>query len=152
MDGESAPTKRRRIDSAVLCYFVAGVDLFLKKPDTGGILNERGMKLIVTRESLQDLINRKPEATIGRALVAIFRAGQTEDERSANTAAVFNGVGFSGADARSASITAKYYIKHGMLLDWQVEQWAKPAKNGYSRLCKYVKQLNAIAEAKNEAK
>lgn len=103
--------------------------------------------MIVTRESLADLIARKPEQVVGRALVAIFRAGQTEAERSGNTAEVFNGVGFSGADARSASITAKSFIKHGRLLDWQVEQWTKPAKNGFPRLCKYVKQLNAIAEA-----
>ena len=104
--------------------------------------------MLVTRESLQSLIERKPTETVGRALVAIFRAGQTESERSGNTAEDFNGVGFSGADARSASITAKYFIKHGTLLDWQVEQWTKPAKNGFPRLCKYVKQLNAIAEAK----
>jgi hypothetical protein len=94
------------------------------------------------------LIERKPTETVGRALVAIFRAGQTEDERAGNTTDVLNGVGFSGADARSASITAKYFIKHGTLQDWQVEQWTKPAKNGYPRLCKYVKQLNAIAESK----
>lgn len=104
--------------------------------------------MLVTRESLQSLIERKPVETVGRALVAIFKLGQTESERSGNTAEVFNGIGFSGADARSGSITAKYFIKHGTLLDWQVEQWSKPAKNGYPRLCKYVKQLNAIAEAK----
>ena len=103
---------------------------------------------IVTRDSLVALLERKPAETVGRALVAIFKAGQTEDERADNTAAVFNGVGFSGADARSASITAKYYIKHGKLLDWQIEQWIKPAKNGYPRLCKYAKQLNEIAESK----
>ena len=105
--------------------------------------------MLVTRESLQALIERSPEQVVGRALVAIFRAGQTEDERSGNTTTVDNGIGFSGADARSASITAKYFIKHGRLLDWQVEQWTKLAKNGYPRLCKYTKQLNAIAEAKH---
>lgn len=104
--------------------------------------------MLVTRESLCALIERKPVETVGRALVAIFRAGQTEDERAGNTTDVLNGIGFSGADARSASITAKYFIKHGTLLEWQVEQWTKPAKNGFPRICKYVKQLNDIAERK----
>ena len=99
----------------------------------------------VTRESLVSLLERKPEATVGRALVALFRK-QTDSEKGGNTAEQDNGVGFSGADARSGSITAKYYIKHGYLMVWQVEAWTKPAKNGYPRLCKYVKQLNAIAE------
>ena len=107
--------------------------------------------MIVTRDSLVALLAKNPERVVGRALVAIFKAGQTESERSGNTAEVFNGVGFSGADARSASITAKYFIKHGKLLDWQVEQWTKPAKNGYPRLCKYAKQLDAIAQAKAAA-
>ena len=105
----------------------------------------------VTRDSLVALLARNPELVVGRALVAIFKSGQTESERSGNTAEVFNGIGFSGADARSGSITAKYFIKHGKLLDWQVEQWTKPAKNGYPRLCKYVKQLDAIAQAKAAA-
>lgn len=102
----------------------------------------------VTRESLAALLERKPEVVVGRALVALFRK-QTDSERVDNTTDNNNGVGFSGADARSGSITAKYYIKHGKLLDWQVEQWTKSAKNGYPRLCKYVKQLNAIAEGKS---
>ena len=105
---------------------------------------------LVTRDSLQALLERKPVETVGRALVAIFKTGQTDAERSSNTTAVDNGIGFSGADARSASITAKYFIKHGTLQDWQVEQWTKVAKNGYPRLCKYVKQLNDIAERKQK--
>ena len=108
----------------------------------------KGNNMLVTRESLSVLLEKNPEQVVGRALVAIFKAGQTEDERSDNTASVFNGVGFSGADAHSACITAKYFIKHGKLLDWQIESWIKPAKNGFPRLCKYVKQLDAIAQAK----
>ena len=104
--------------------------------------------MLVTRDSLRDLVERKPTETVGRALVAIFRAGQTEDERAGNVTSVLNGVGFSGSDARSASITAKYFIKHGTLLDWQVEQWTRLASNGYPRICKYAKQLNEIATAK----
>lgn len=103
---------------------------------------------VVTRESLVDLIERRPVATVGRALVAIFKAGQTDAERQMNQTQLSNGIGFSGADARSGSLTAKYFIKHGTLQDWQVERWIAPGKNGFPRLCKYVKQLNAIAEKK----
>ena len=106
---------------------------------------------LVTRDSLHALIERKPIETIGRALVAIFKTGQTDAERSSNTTDVDNGIGFSGADARGASITAKYFIKYGTLQAWQVEQWTRVAKNGYPRLCKYAKQLNAIAVSKQTA-
>ena len=109
---------------------------------------KKGKSMKVTRDSLKALVERNPEVVVGRALVALFKAGQTDSERSGNTAEVFNGIGFSGADARSASITAKYFIKHGKLLDWQIESWIKPAKNGYPRICKYARQLNDIAEAK----
>lgn len=105
---------------------------------------------LVSRDSLCMLLERKPVETVGRALVAIFKIGQTDAERSSNTTNVDNGIGFSGADARSGSITAKYFIKHGTLQDWQVEQWTKPTKNGFPKLCKYVKQLNAIAERKQK--
>ena len=105
---------------------------------------------LVSRESLCALLDRKPVETVGRALVALFKAGQTEAERSSNTTNVLNGIGFSGADARSGSITAKYFIKHGTLLEWQVEQWTKVTKNGYPKLCKYVKKINDIAERKQK--
>lgn len=104
------------------------------------------MQAIVTRESLQAmLMGPKAAEVVGRALKAIFLTNQTEDERSVNSTKNFNGVGFSGADARSGSLTAKYYMKHGKLLSWQVEQWTKRQKNGYARLTKYYKQLNEIA-------
>ena len=104
---------------------------------------------LVTRESLQALLmGPKADQVVGRALKAIFLANQTEDERSSNNTKNWNGVGFSGADAKSASITAKYYIKHGKLLSWQVDQWTKRQKNGFARLVKYAKQLNEIAIAK----
>lgn len=105
---------------------------------------------IVTRDSLAALIQRDPIRVVGRALVAIFN-NQTEDERANNTTDVLNGIGFSGADARSGVITAKYFIKHGTLLDWQLERWIVATKNGYPRICKYAKQLNAIAESKAQS-
>lgn len=105
----------------------------------------------VTRETLQAMLdNNNPEyvaAVIGRALVVLFN-NQTRDEKSMNATNQDNGIGFTGADAHSGSITAKYYIKHKTLLGWQVERWTKPAASGYARLAKYHKQLNAAAEAK----
>jgi hypothetical protein len=104
---------------------------------------------IVTRESLQAMLdNQDPEyvkRVVGRALVAIFN-NQTEDEKTVNNTEVNNGIGFSGADARSGTLTAKTFLKQKTLNDWQVQNWTKRGKNGFSRLTKYSKQLNAIAE------
>jgi len=84
------------------------------------------------------------EAVIGRALVAIFKR-QTKDEQAVNVTNCHNGIGFTGADAHSGCITAKYYIKHRTLLDWQVERWTKTNRNGVPRIAKYWKQLDQIA-------
>lgn len=106
----------------------------------------------VTRTSLAAMLAREDREfvirVVGRALVALFNR-QLDSEKSSNTAAVFNGAGFSGADARSGSITAKYFLKHGTLLEWQVEQWTKPARNGLPKLCKYAKQLDEVAARKS---
>jgi hypothetical protein len=101
---------------------------------------------IVTAQNLNQMLQDpvKRQHVIGRALVALFRR-QTEAERQTNDTRVWNTVGFSGADARRGSLTAKYYLKHKSLLDWQVEQWMRPARNGLPRLCKYTRQLNEIA-------
>lgn len=111
------------------------------------------MENLVTKESLVRLLDSGRRAdVVGRALVAIFKINQTADEQSSNDTRQFNGIGFSGADARSGSITAKYYIKHGRLLEWQVDRWTALTKNGYPRLCKYAKQLNEIAVQKAAAR
>lgn len=81
---------------------------------------------------------------IGRALVALFNR-QTEDEKSVNDVKDANSRGFSGADAKSGSLTAKYFLKHRTLLDWQIDKWLKPTRNGMPRICKYHKQLNEVA-------
>lgn len=110
-------------------------------------------KQIVTRDTIARMLdnpNRKyVEAVIGRALLALLDR-QTADEKIANDTRVWNAVGFSGADARSGSLTAKFYAKHGCLLDWQVNKWTKKGRNGYPRLCKYHKQLNEIALEKGK--
>lgn len=103
---------------------------------------------IVTRDSLQKMLdNDNPQyvaKVIGRALVALLK-NQTEDERATNLTNENNGIGFTGADARSATLTAKSFMKKGTLEDWQIEKWTRKGKNGYSRLTKYHKQLNIIA-------
>lgn len=110
---------------------------------------------IVTRESLEQMLfTASPEKRakiIGRAMVALFKR-QTESERMSNTTDNLNNQGFSGSDARRGSITAKYFIKHGTLLEWMVEQWMKPQRNGCPRIVKYWKQLNEVAVAKAQTK
>lgn len=102
---------------------------------------------IVTRESLAQMLAQaspaKQIAIVGRAMVALFNR-QTEDEQSINDTREHNRIGFSGADAKSGSLTAKAYLKHGTLQDWQVQRWLKISR-GWPRLCKYAKQLNEIA-------
>ena len=106
------------------------------------------VKQVVTRDSLRTMLrnpNRKyVETVVGRGLVALLKR-QTADEQRSNDTRVWNAIGFSGADAKSGSLTAKAWLKNKRLLDWQLAKWTKPAKNGYPRLCKYAKQLNEIA-------
>lgn len=108
-------------------------------------------KPIVTRESLQKMLNNpnrdKVKQVVGRALVVLFN-NQTQDEKSMNTTNKDNGIGFTGADARSGSLTAKAFLKNNTLEDWQLDRWLKPAASGFSRLTKYHKQLNEAALAK----
>ena len=110
----------------------------------------RKIHKIVTRDSMAAMLsNPNPayvQAVIGKALVAIFNR-QTEDEKNINDVREHNTIGFSGADARTGSITAKYFLKHKSLMPWQVEKWSKISR-GYPRICKYHKQLNEIAITK----
>lgn len=110
---------------------------------------------IVTRDTLQSMLNRADQdyvtKVVGRALVALMQR-QTDEERSSNDTVEHNGVGFTGADARAGTLTAKSYLKNKTLADWQVAQWTKPTKSGYSRLTKYAKQLNEIALARQSAR
>ena len=110
--------------------------------------------VIVTRDSLRDMLaNPNPEfvgRVIGKALVAIY-ARQTQAEQSSDATVEDNGIGFAGADAHGGSLTAKFFMKHNTLLDWQIDAWSKVQKSGYPRLCKYHKQLNEVAQAKAAA-
>ncbi len=75
---------------------------------------------IVTRDSIaKALRNPNPKyvhAFIGRALLALLDR-QTEDEKRAADTRVWNAVGFSSADAKAGTLTAKFYAKHGCLLE-----------------------------------
>lgn len=103
---------------------------------------------LVTPESLVELLNRGGDfqiRTVGRALVALFNR-QTDDEKASDATRVDNGRGFKSCDAYSGSLTAKYFMKHGTLLPWQVEKWTKPVgKSGRPRIAQYHRQLNEIA-------
>ena len=84
---------------------------------------------------------------IGRALVVLFNR-QTEEEKSASDTRVDNGIGFTGADGHSGCITAKYYLKHRTLQEWQLDKWLKKNVRGTRRISKYWRQLNEEAERK----
>lgn len=101
---------------------------------------------IVTKQSLQAMLadEAKRPVVIGRALSALFER-QVESEQASNDTHVTNNVGFSSADAKQGSITAKTFRKRGTLLDFQVEYWMKARKDGTPRICKYHRQLNEIA-------
>ena len=106
---------------------------------------------MLTKSSLVAMIEaadqEKLSRIVGRACVAIFRR-QTEDEKCSNTASHSNGIGFTPADARKGSITAKYFIKNGTLLEWQINQWVKRDSRGTPRIAKYWKQLAEEAAKK----
>lgn len=109
------------------------------------------MHRIVTRKSLCEMIeDATPERRakiVGRACVVLFKR-QTEAEKADNDAKVVNLRGFCAQDARSGSITAKYFLKHKHLEDWQVQKWIKPDARGIPRIVKYWRQLDEEAHEK----
>lgn len=110
----------------------------------GAQLKSTEMKTLVTKEWLTQKIKENPPLVIGRALVALFHY-QTSEERENNGTKYKNGVGFSSNDGRIGALGAKYFLKHGTLLDWQLKAWIKPDKKGLPRIVKYSGQLNKIA-------
>lgn len=105
------------------------------------------MAHIVTKSTITNLLNSdnpaKVEAVIGRALVVLLN-NQTADEQRETQTKYNNGMGFAGADARSGTMTAKYWMKHKRLEDWMVEKWTRNP----NRLSKYWRQLDASAQVK----
>lgn len=109
---------------------------------------------MITKASLEQMINEadaeKRARIIGRACVVLFLR-QTEDEKATNHTKHTNERGFSKPDARQGTITAKYFLKHGKLEDWQVARWIKRESRGNMRIAKYWKQLDEAARAKAQA-
>ena len=109
------------------------------------------MSKLVTKANMITALNDPREGFqiqyIGKALVAIF-GNQTQDEKSANSVDTNNNIGFASCDSRDGCITAKYFIKHNTLLDFQVENWLAEWR-GAPRITKYHRQLNDIATSKS---
>jgi hypothetical protein len=108
-------------------------------------------KTLITKESLAEMINNaSPERKVqivGRAMVALFNR-QVAVEQVRNEAVLVNFRGFCSQDARQGCITAKYFLKHGKLEGWMIDQWTKCDRRGTPRLVKYWRQLNEVAEEK----
>lgn len=105
------------------------------------------------RTDFDTLIHRNDQVgmhAIGRALVHLFNR-QTLAEKEINTTMVHNLRGFTGADGRRGCITAKYYIKHQKLEDWQIKYWLEPNKLGTTRLGKYYRQILEEVKKKQAA-
>lgn len=107
------------------------------------------MTALVTKKSLQKMLDEADDAKrsriVGRALVGLFER-QTADEQAANDTKQLNTIGFAANDAKSGSLTAKYFLKHGVLEQWQLDRWLKKQPDGHARICRYARQLNEIAE------
>lgn len=102
------------------------------------------------RSTFNELIARNDEVgmhAIGRALVHLFRR-QTEDEQQSNDTKHDNQRGFTAGDARRGSITAKYYLKHRKLMEWQIDYWREQDRKGRSRIGKYYRQIAEEARKK----
>lgn len=105
----------------------------------------------MTRNEFNALITRKDEVgmhAIGRALVHLLNR-QTRDEQIENSTKHHNNIGFTGSDGRKGAITAKYYIKHRALQQWQINYWLKLDAKGRTRIGKYYRQI--AEEAKKKA-
>lgn len=105
------------------------------------------------RSEYNELLEREDEVgmhSMGRALVHLFNR-QTFDEKEHTDAKYDNGVGFNSSDARRGTITAKYYIRHKKLEEWQRKYWLQRDAKGRSRLGKYYRQIKEEAEKKRKA-
>jgi len=104
--------------------------------------------VIVSKEYMINFLATKDKEKViqfvGRALVALFQR-QVEEEKADNKSRIENSRGFSKPDARNGSLTAKYFMKNGTLLDWQLALWVEKEFRDRPRIVKYSEQLNEIA-------
>mgnify|MGYP000862902292 CR=1 FL=1 len=106
------------------------------------------------RNEFNALITRTDEVgmhAIGRALVHLLDR-QTEDEKAVAQTKYDNMRGFTSGDAKRGTITAKYYVKHRKLEQWQIAYWLKKQRNGTTRIGKYYGQIAEEAKKKALAK
>lgn len=104
------------------------------------------MEKIVTKDWLKRRLENDTTLVLGRALVAIYN-NQTDDEQFAFATKELNGRGFTAYDAKLGTQAAIMFIATGTLPEWLARVWLVE-KAGYPRICKYVRQLNEIANAK----
>ena len=64
---------------------------------------------MTTKSEIVELLLRNDRA-VARALVVLYNR-QTVDEQQSEETRHLNGIGFTGADAYSGSLTAKYFLK-----------------------------------------
>lgn len=80
---------------------------------------------------VKDRLSNDPKWAL-KALVRIYREGQTEEEKSSNVTIELNGIGFSGCDAEILSSIAVQYLRHRMLSAKQIDLVMNKIKK-YSR-------------------
>lgn len=109
---------------------------------------------LVTKESLAELLRsaepKKVQQIVGRALLVIYE-NQMEDEKRSGTAAYANGIGFTVGDATIGCSNAAFFKANGYMGKAVIAYWTEIV-NGYPRICKYDKQLNEAASAKQRYK
>jgi hypothetical protein len=104
------------------------------------VINENAFdETLTTYREIRAALNEKGRLKNG-ALVHLLNR-QTADEQQINDTRYHNERGFTPSDARRGSITAKYYIKHKRLEDWQQDYWLQPNVKGCARIGKYYRQI-----------
>lgn len=89
------------------------------------------------RSSIASLLDRNPMA-VERAIIAIFNR-QTREEQRVGDTCVSNGIGFSGAHAKTGSYYASWVLSGKHLSGKHLEKARRMAKH-------YTRQLVEIAQ------
>lgn len=97
-----------------------------------------------TEQEIVKLIETK-DLAVTKAVIAIYNR-QTADEQATKDARHTNGIGFSGADAKTLSYYAQYCINKNTTLN------GKFLDDARKRIVKYRKQLVEIANLNEQQK
>jgi hypothetical protein len=90
-----------------------------------------------TKEKVLELLEKNDKA-VWKAVHRIYQ-NQTEAEKAVGDTCVYNGVGFSGADANILSSFAQFYGKYGYLSQKQTAIARKKIKKYTRQLLDYVR-------------